>query len=116
MAFGRVGKILSIQNVSERVKNRLIDLSSLQDAFIRANVFSLTRIPDTIVIEIPSRNPTPVQGSHVGPLWFIKVRAEIPEIKTMPSTRKGINLFEGQVLHDVVRVIQMLGSLRWSLS
>jgi hypothetical protein len=36
------------------------------------------------------------------------------QVKTMSNGGKGINLFECEVRHDIVGIIQMFGSLGWS--
>jgi len=44
-----------------------------------------------------------------------RTRAKVPEIKAMADTREGVYLFQGQTSHNVVRIVQMLGCLGWSL-
>jgi hypothetical protein len=45
-----------------------------------------------------------------------RLTAKIPKVKTVADSRKSRDFLERQLLHNVVRVIQVRGSLRWSAS
>mmetsp|Transcript_20637 Transcript_20637/g.30692 ORF Transcript_20637/g.30692 Transcript_20637/m.30692 type:complete len:208 (+) Transcript_20637:666-1289(+) len=70
---------------------------------------------DVIALKRALRNPPAFGSQHVTPFWLFHIRAEIPKVETVTTTRKGQNLLTSQICHHLIGTIATWGSLRRSM-
>mmetsp|Transcript_1721 Transcript_1721/g.2801 ORF Transcript_1721/g.2801 Transcript_1721/m.2801 type:complete len:343 (-) Transcript_1721:794-1822(-) len=68
-----------------------------------------------IALKRALRNPPAFGSQHVTPCRLFHIRAEVPKVETVTTTRKGQNLLTSQICHHLVGTIAARGSFRRSM-